>query len=221
VNPDQQFWWNWGVNLSVAVFTLLAVLVALFGEKLRARFFPPILKLKLLRKEGEKAPLTRLNEQGVVQHVDDSRYYHLHVWNERRWSPAEQVQVFLTRLYEPGPSDDFQLAWAGNVPLRWRDQEFVPLLQTVGAAKDCDLCMVLKKGRTLSLMPLIVPNNLKARWQGKCKFVACVQVRSNQADSEVLRIQVSWDGEWEDGDTEMQRHLDMKELSSSVGPQHD
>jgi hypothetical protein len=53
------------------------------------------------------------------------------------------------------------------VPLRWRHQEFVPLLQTVGSA-------------------------------------------------EVLRLQVSWDGLWEDGDTEMQRHLVIKELSPTI-----
>ncbi|PYT66222.1 MAG: hypothetical protein DMG39_27220 [Acidobacteria bacterium] len=106
VNPDQQFWWNWGVNLSVAVFTFLAVLVALFGEKLRARFFPPILKLKLLRKEGEKAPLTRLNEQGVVEHVDDSRYYHLHVWNERRCRYSLPVSM--------NPDQAMTFSWRGR-----------------------------------------------------------------------------------------------------------
>ncbi|PYT66223.1 MAG: hypothetical protein DMG39_27225 [Acidobacteria bacterium] len=63
-------------------------------------------------------------------------------------------------------------------------------------------------------MPMILPNNLKARWQGKCRFVACVQVRSSQADSKVLRVQVSWDGLWEDGDTEMQRHLVVEELNA-------
>jgi len=212
MDSDQQFWWTWWVRLGGTVFTLFAVIVALFGEKLRARWFPPILKLKILRKEGERAPITRLNQQGVTQHVDDARYFHLHVWNERRGSPAEQVQVFLTRRYEPGPRDEPQLAWVGNVPLRWRDQEFVALLQTVGAAKDCDFCMVLRNGGTLSLMPLILPNSLNARRQGRCRFIACVQVRSNQADSQEIRIEVAWDGLWEDGDTEMQRHLEIKIL---------
>ena len=208
MTPEQQFWWNWVVNLGVAVGTLLTVGVALFGEQLRAKVFPPRLKLKLLRKEGEKTQLR--SNLGVV--VDDVRYFHLQVWNERRWSPAEQVQVYLTRLAEPGPSDELQVTWVGNVPLRWRDQEVVPLLQTVGAAKDCDFCMVQKKEGTLSLMPLLVPNNLNARRQGKCRFVAWLQVRSNQADSEVIRIQVAWDGLWEDGDTEMKRHLVVERL---------
>ena len=214
MNPEQQFWWTWWVRLAGTVCTLLAVVVALFGEKLRARWFPPILKLKILRREGEKAPITRLNQQGVAEHVDDSRYYHLQVWNKWRWPLAEQVQVCLIRIDEPGPSGNLQVVWTGNVPLRWRHQEFVPLLQTVGSAKDCDFCAVLKKDGALLLMPLLVPNNLNARRQGKCSFVAWVQARSNQADSKVLRVQVSWDGLWEDGDTEMQRHLVVEELNA-------
>ena len=30
---------------------------------------------------------------------------------------------------------------------------------------------------------------------------------ASEADSEVLAVQVSWDGQWHDGATEMQRHL--------------
>lgn len=95
MNSDQQFWWNWGVNLAVAVGTLGAVVVALFGEYLRPK---PRLKLKLLRKEGEKTLLTRI-ESG--EYADDVGYYHLRISNERRWCPAENTQVYLTRLEEP------------------------------------------------------------------------------------------------------------------------
>lgn len=212
MSPEQQFWWNWWVNLGVAIGTLLAVLVALFGDRFRANFFPPRLKIKLLETGGEKTILTHSNA-GVMEHVDDVRYFHLQVWNERRWSAANGVQVFLTRLDEPGPNNQLQVAWVGNVPLRWRDQEVVPLTQTIGAAKDCDFCMVGRKDG-LSLMPLILPNNLSAHRQGKCRFVARLQARSNEADSEVMRIEVAWDGVWEDSDTEMRRHLVVSELGS-------
>jgi hypothetical protein len=60
-----------------------------------------------------------------------------------------------------------------------------------------------------------MPNNLNAsNRHGKCTFVVSLQARSNQADSEVKRIQVSWDDHWEDGDTEMQQHLEVTELGS-------
>ena len=216
MNSDQQFWWNWWVNLIVAVSTFLAVLVALFGERLRVRIFPPLLKLKLVRQEGEKTRLTTSvpGESGyTTEYVDDARFYHLRVSNERRWSPATSVRVYLTRLEEPGPSEALQLVWVGNVPIRWRDQEVVPLLQTIGAAADCDLCRVERRGG-LFLMPLIVPNSLEAHRTGKCKLVVTLQARSTEADSEVLRVGIYWDGRWEDGDAEMKKHLVIDEIPS-------
>jgi hypothetical protein len=211
VSQDHHFWWNWSVNLAVAVGTFMAVVVALFGEMLRARLFQPRLNLSLVRKEGERsaitAPVPGVGPGGyVVKQVDEARYYHLRVSNEQRWPVAEGVQVYLTRIEEPGPSGAFQVTWLGNVPMRWRDQEFVPLLRTIGPATDCDLCMVLKSGK-LQLMPLITPNNLGAQRSGNCQLVVSLQARSNQRDSEVVRIRISWDGKWEDGDAEMQRHL--------------
>jgi hypothetical protein len=211
MTPGQQFWWNWAVRLAAAIGTFLAVLVALFGQQFRAKRFPPRLKLKLLEKGGEKTTLTARSDDGTVRNIDDVRYFHLRLWNERRWSTAEGVQVFLTRLDEPGPDNQLRVTWLGNVPLRWRDQEFVPVLQTIGAAKDCDFCMIGKRSG-LSLMPLLLPNNLPAHRPGKCRVVAWLQARSNQADSEIVRIEIAWDGLWVDGDFEMQQHLVIKEL---------
>lgn len=207
MSPEQQFWWNWWVNFGVAIGTLLAVVVALFKEQLQARFLPPRLRLKLLRKEGEKTQLK--TESGQV--VDDVRYYHLQVWNKRRRSPADQVKVYLVRIDEPGPSGKLQQVWVGNVPIRWRDQEFLPPFQTVGAAKDCDFFMVRKKEKALTLMPQFAPNNLKVVREGKCRFAAWLQIRSNEVDSAVMSIEVSWDGLWEDGDAEMLKHLEVGE----------
>lgn len=39
-----------------------------------------------------------------------------------------------------------------------------------------------------------------------------VQARGNEADSEVRRWRVFWDGEWEDGDLEMRKHLSVTPL---------
>ncbi|MGA2327057.1 MAG: hypothetical protein ABSH05_12315 [Bryobacteraceae bacterium] len=209
LTPDQQFWWNWWVSLAVAAGTLLAVVVAIFGEKLRAKFFPPRLSLRFICPEGEGTTLTR-KDSGEV--ADDVRYYHLRVSNERRWSAAREVQVFLTRVEEPGPNGDLHVVWAGEVPIRWRDQEVVPLLRTIGADADCDLCRV-GRNTGLSLMPLISPNNLNAHHQGSCRLVASLQARSNETDSEVARIEISWDGSWEHGDMEMKRHLAVRPLA--------
>jgi hypothetical protein len=120
-------------------------------------------------KEGEK---TRLTEQ-TGQFLDDTRYYYILVSNSRRWSPAENTQVFLRRIEEPGPSGDLVVKWTGEIPIRRRNQEFVPLLRTIGP-DDCDFCRVEKKG-ALVLTPLVPANNLPTRWTGRCDFVATLQ----------------------------------------------
>jgi hypothetical protein len=206
MTPSHQFWWNWAVSVAGVVANFMVVLVALFGEPFWLWAFPPTLRIGLLRRLGEKT--IAVGQQNGVTIRTDVRFFHLFVWNERRrWSPAHGVQVFLTSIEEVGPNGEFQVAWVGNVPMRWRDQEVVPITATIGSPKHADFFMVAKQNRMLSLMPLIAPNNLRVNWEGKCRFVARFQVRSNEADSQDFRIEVAWDGVWDDGDTEMGNHL--------------
>jgi hypothetical protein len=168
----------------------------------------------LLRDEGEKGKIkySSQTQNGIEERFEDARYYHLRVSNARRWSPANDVQVFLVRMEEPGPDGALQVTWVGDVPMRWRNQEVSPLTRTIGHDADCDLCCV-GKGKWLSLLPLIVPLSLNARRQERCRIVASLEARSNQTDSPIFRIEMSWDGDWEDGDTEMQRQLKISPLT--------
>jgi hypothetical protein len=178
---------------------------AVFNWFVNRRFrLPPVLQLKLLRPEGERTPIR--SEDGTLE---DARFFHLGLSNERRWSPATEVQVFLTRVGEPGPDERFQVSWVGEVPMRWRNQESSPLTRTVGHEADCDLCY-LRRGGALHLLPLIVPNSLQAQRQSKCRLALFLQARSTQADSAVFRAEIAWDGEWEDGDAETQRHITIR-----------
>jgi hypothetical protein len=38
-------------------------------------------------------------------------------------------------------------------------------------------------------------------------IVVTVQAKGNEVDSETQRWRVFWDGDWEDGDLEMRKHL--------------
>lgn len=205
---------NWTVSVAVAVGTIGAALVALFGQAFRAKFFPPLLSLTLVSVEGEKTPIRLTwSENGQPKtRVEDGRYYHLRVSNGRRWSPANQVQIFLLRLEEPGPDGEFRSTWVGEVPLRWRNQETVPLLRTIGPSADCDLCGVVKD-KWLELLTLIAPFNLDVKRREGSSIVLSVQARGNEADSKILRVQISWDGKWEDGALEMKSHLTIKVLT--------
>jgi hypothetical protein len=113
-------------------------------------------------------------------------------------------------LEQPGPNGKWQVTWTGNVPMRWRDQEFAPFTQTIGPPIDCDFCMVSKSEQVSTLMPLLAPNNLKVHWKGSSMFMARPQARSTEKDSEEVYVQISWDGKWEDGDLEMKKHLTVE-----------
>jgi hypothetical protein len=89
MTPEQQFWWNWSVNLVGVVASLLVVAVALFGERFWKWKFPPKLNVKLLEQYGEKTVAVGKQPNGLPVHHNDVRFFHLQVWNERRrWSPG-------------------------------------------------------------------------------------------------------------------------------------
>lgn len=209
MGQEQQFWWNWWVSVAVAVATFLAIATALFGTWLRAKIYPPVLRLRLLSAEGETGQIHR----GTDEPRENARFYHMRVSNSRRLiSPATDVQVFLIRVEEPGPDGVLQGTWFGNVPMSWRDQQLYPLLRTIGPDIDCDLCTVGEK-KWLTLSALIVPFTLQARREDPGIIVVSLQARSNQIDSPICRIQLAWNGRWDDGVSEMKSHLVIKELA--------
>jgi hypothetical protein len=213
MSGEKQFWLNFTVNSLLALFTFGVVIVALFGDVFRKKIFPPLLSLKILHPEGEKTPIRLITttEEGTKEREEDARFYPIQVSNQRRWSPANQTQVSLVRLEEPGPGGEWQVTWSGDIPMRWRHQEIHPTSRTIGPTADCDLCSVIK-GKWLELLPLLSPLNLKLKWREGTTIIVSLQAKSNEGDSPIVRIKIAWDGEWEDGDQEMKHHLVVKEL---------
>ncbi len=215
-----QFWWNWWVNAAVATATFLAVLAALGGplltEFLRSRWLPPMLRLNLLSAEGEKGKNRYDLQDGKGERVEARRFYHVRVSNGRRLlSPGENVQVSLLRLEEPGPGGSLQVTWAGDIPMTWRNQQLSPLTRTIGHDYDCDLCSVGKE-QGLSLALLIFPYNLNAHRKEACTIIVSLQARGTRTDSPICRIEIAWDGKWDDGDSEMKQHLVVKQLADGT-----
>ena len=119
----------------------------------------------------------------------------------------------MVRVEEPGPDGDFRMTWAGEVPMRWRFQETSPIFRTIGSAADCDLCTIVRD-KWLELLPLITPNNLNAKRREPAIVIVTFQVRANEADSELFRLKLSWDGGWHDGAQEMQGHFVAESLGN-------
>ena len=147
--------------------------------------------------------------------VEDARYYHLKVSNSRRFSPAHDVRVVLLRVEEPGPNGELQVTWTGDIPIVWRHQAVFPILRTIGSEAYADLCSV-RQSKILRIHPLIGPYNLKAQWNRACIMMLTLQAKGTEVDSKPLRVSIAWDGEWEPGETEMRRRLQVDEANEQV-----
>ena len=90
-----QFFWYMVVNSLVALGTIGAVFVALFGKK----FYRPKLELTLANPKGELAKWT------VGGKDMSARFYQVRVTNRRRWSPANNVGIHLIGIDEQRPDD--------------------------------------------------------------------------------------------------------------------
>lgn len=120
--------------------------MALFGQGFRAKFFPPQLSLTLADPDGEKTKVRVTSTENNIpkERLEDARYYRLSISNARRWSPANQVQVVLTRVEEPTADGQFAASWVGDLPLTWKHQPLFPPLRTIGPTSEVDLCSVVE-----------------------------------------------------------------------------
>jgi hypothetical protein len=215
---NQKFWWNWWLQLAVALGTIGAVVVALFGKPIRSKLFPPHLQMKLRSEAGEKTPriIDRLPD-GQLRY-ENARFYHLKVSNSRGdWSPAKDVEVILVGI-EDGAN---RLRWEGEVPMRWRNQEYVPNTRRIGPEGDCDLCFIgnesgfslLVRFALTSLTTTAESGVNTQDLRGQCMMVVRLQARcSNQVHPVTFRFQLAWNGAWADGDAEMRQNMVIDQL---------
>jgi hypothetical protein len=194
-----------------AIATFFAVVVALFGDRIRYRLDPPRLRIFLKDPLGAAGELHFFNPDTNEATKTLGLWHHVQVKSETRWRAVTGVYVYLLSIEVPDASGDFQSIWEGASPLGWR-HEPGQQPKKIGHPAECDLCHVLKDPLQMRLSPLIkgqIPDTIT----GQVKMLFTLQARGSEADSNVLRIEISWDGEWSDTRTEMRRHLVVKTLS--------
>ncbi len=190
------FW----IDLCTAISTFLAVVVALFGEDIRALWYKTELCISLSNNIDR-------NKAGGIE---ETWYYHLEVSNLKK-ANANNAVVMLTRIEESWQGG-VRPIWNGEIPLSWMyGREFGIIFQTIGPKRYCDIIAVGEKTGA-HLESLIRPYNMPGPWNSAINIIVTVQVKSDQYTSAEKKLSIIWDGKWEYGEKEMAQHLSIKEL---------
>ena len=181
----------------LVVGTFLTIIVALFGEEFRKRWFGPKLFIRLIDNNGD---LNKTNGK------TDTIYYHLVAGNLKK-TPAQNAVVLLSEIFEV-IDDKKHIIWRGEVPMRWMYYEIYNRVSiTLGSDSRCDFLAVNNDG--IRLMTLFKPNNLEKCWNRPCNLLFTLFVKSDQAISNLITIQTIWDGEWFNSPEAMSKHLSI------------
>ncbi len=222
-------WWRdptWWVQAAVAISTFLVALIALFGDVLKGRLFPPKLTLRLKTESGELTTLSL--HDPVTEKISKAmgRYFHLAVANGG-WSIATNTGVYVTSIMLRGVGGDWHQKWNGDALLGWRNGALYPVLREVGPTpidadfyylvedKWIELCVV--EGARSNNIPTDSEPFRPGRWRKQIEMIVTVQAKSTEAMSPPYMFKVAWDGNWEEGDVEILRHIKIEEKNGKTG----
>jgi hypothetical protein len=195
------------IQIAIALLTFVAIIIALFGDWLRTKWFQPRFAIRLTKEKGEPVDV----RVGQAQPVVPARYYHITVANLRKYPRADDVAVYLTSIREKNVQGEYIPKWSGEVPLRWRHQEIYPLFRAIGPEIDCDLASIVKDNG-LVLHPILYPNNLTTVWSGAVNLIVTIVIRHRDGASPEHQVNITWDGDWATGENELAQHFNVKIL---------
>jgi hypothetical protein len=104
------------------------------------------------------------------------------------------------------------VVWAGEeIRMVWqweRNEDNSPKTRTVGAPAACDLLAVTKEKRKVHVQTIDHPWNLRfGEFEPRKTYLLTLVARSDETDSDPLRVRFCWDGEWEDDEGAFASHL--------------
>jgi hypothetical protein len=111
---------------------------------------------------------------------------------------------------EPDAAGDFKTTWFGRAALGWR-HEANPQPKKIGYSAEADLCHVFKEPLQAQLSPIIRGQFLDV-FDKQFRMVITLQARGVEADSNILRVEISWNGKWADDKDEMKRDFVIKDV---------
>lgn len=197
--------WGFILQALLVVATSAVAVMAIFGDSIRAKYWGPKLRVRLHDPEGESIP-SRDSSGKMVP----ARFYHLKVTNERLSVSARNVRVMLTQVIKPAADGTFsRQRLSGPLQLKWQHPQFHLLSPTIGSDDICDFGNLVQD-RIFVLSPYLVPNNFEGFLKaGERMRVEVIAVADN-AESNPLCLEISWNGKWSADTEEMKKNLVIK-----------
>jgi hypothetical protein len=199
-------------RVTAAMGTVIVAILAIWGDKVRARIAGPKLVLQLRDTQGN---LTYSEgEKGTIRYL---AYYHVMVVNKRKWSPAKNVRILVTRIEKRLPDGSFHPEPL-PIPLQltWAHPQFHELFPTISDTDTCDLGYLAEDERRFKLSLYVVPNSFSGYVRpNESLRVSISAVAHNFVSKTPLVLEISWDGAWNEYMDTLSRHLVVKQLEPS------
>jgi hypothetical protein len=181
----------------------MAVVVAIWGERIRQRWVKPKLKISLSQPTGS------LNRRADGKWA---WYYSINVVNKRRSSPAISVRVLLIAIEKKRPDGNWiPIVFSAPVQVMWRWPNVTPQYTTIGPDEISTFGFIVEDSTEFALQLYWCPNNLIPKFPPNEPVRLSFKAASDMAESNILTVEIAWDGKWEDDDNEMLQHMKVKE----------
>ena len=204
-NQDLLSWPKFVVQVFVAIGTLGAVFVAIWGEWFRSRFAAPRLSIEIA------------NPRGVLSQGAEGRrtiHYHLRVRNSRPWATARRCRVLLREVRRRGSDKQFH-ALPMPVPIQfyWAPRSHTPLEVDLSHQQILEFGQITEDD--VRFVPALVV--MLASFDGFIRVNDAVrftlQLLADGYNSERYHVfEVAWNGEWSADLDEMSRNLVLRSI---------
>jgi hypothetical protein len=200
------------VQVFVAIGTLGAVFVAIWGEWFRNKFAGPRLSIEIHN-----------NSQGTLGRGSGTTrviYYHLRVINSRTWAPARRCRVLLRAIRRRRPDQQFYtVELPVSIPIFWAPRNSAPLERDIVREAVLDFGSLTEGAESFvpSLTVTLGSFDGLVRADEPVHFVMQVCAEGYETIEEQV-FEVAWDGRWSDNMSEMARHLTLRKVTLPGSP---
>lgn len=191
------------INGLYVMATLLLAAIAIWGEKIRQWWMRP--KLVIVLDGSTLTSHSNTDKRGW--------YYHLRVSNGRRASPASNVRVLLTGVQKKGRDNSWQEEkFSGPVQVCWRWPDQTPQFATIGPDEHSTFARIVEDSKAIELRLYWYPNNLRPTIPPHDRTRLHFKAVSDTTESKSLILEIEWDGQFEQGTIEMEKHMVVHEV---------